>query len=39
MPTGIINLDAEGRLSPTLFHPTNPERFVRTLMLSNVYAT
>ncbi|EGI69661.1 hypothetical protein G5I_01568 [Acromyrmex echinatior] len=27
MPIGIINLNTEGRLSPTLFHPTNPERY------------
>ncbi|KYM95978.1 hypothetical protein ALC62_13426 [Cyphomyrmex costatus] len=27
MPTRIINLDTEGRLSPILFHPTNLERY------------
>ncbi|KYN08926.1 hypothetical protein ALC57_18892 [Trachymyrmex cornetzi] len=27
MPIGIINLNTEGRLSPTLFHPTNPEKY------------
>ncbi|KYQ55234.1 hypothetical protein ALC60_05859 [Trachymyrmex zeteki] len=27
MPTGIINLNTEGQLSPTLFHPANPERY------------
>ncbi|KYM88436.1 hypothetical protein ALC53_02919 [Atta colombica] len=27
MPIRIINLNTEGRLSPTLFHPINPERY------------
>ncbi|KYN33227.1 hypothetical protein ALC56_12376 [Trachymyrmex septentrionalis] len=35
MPIGIINLNTEGRLSPTLFHSTNPERY--ELSTTNTY--